>query len=565
MARSGYDERMGWRARSAAVVIVASATVLGHAAGPPAPIDRSPEFEAAVNLAVDRGVASLRALQRPDGSYADFPATPRNITGLVYYALRTAGVPEQDATARRAWDATRRLNRDRPLQTYEIATCLLALSQRGESAPTPGDAHARRLAVDERAWAGELAELLIDTQNREGCWGADKRAGPRFDHRNTQVALLGLAAAARCGVRVDDNVWRRALVHFVSAQQRRGPMFARVPADALGPGWPSAEIDKKTGAISDRARGWDVHEDAGSAASAPFTACALSSLAICRRELQDSRKFTSKLRKSSALAVADGLAWLGISWRNDRLIRARALPQAPPAPKLLLIRDSRAAPAGEYYGVERACDAVGVHWIAGVDWYDAGASSLLNSQDPAGGWTWNYSGPEPGAANPAQINQAQINAAARAWETCHGILFLRRATTTVVRPATITPSRAAGTIDFDVAATLEGRDLEDFLDLVLTRWRREKDAAERGHLFDGATRAGPRIVEPLLKRLGSEDENVRRAAHALLRRATAKSFAFDPVSPVFSREAALERWHGWWLSAGSTLRYDSATKRLVAD
>jgi len=71
-------------------------------------------------------------------------------------------------------------------------------------------------------------------------------------------------------------------------------------------------------------------------------------------------------------------------------------------------------------------------------------------------------------------------------------------------------------------------------------------------------------VEPLLRRLDDKDAAVRAAAHALLRRGTAKDFGYDAAASSDDRQAAVTKWQAWWLSVKDKLVYDPATKQLAA-
>lgn len=131
-----------------------------------------------------------------------------------------------------------------------------------------------------------------------------------------------------------------------------------------------------------------------------------------------------------------------------------------------------------------------------------------------------------------------------------------------VRRGALTQAADDSDIRFDRVAALTGQDFEDFLDIVLQRWRRSSDADVRRRLFERATAIGPRIVEPLLRRLDSADADDRVAAHALLVHATGKDFRFDAAAGAGDREAAVLAWQAWWLVARDRVAYDAAAKRI---
>jgi hypothetical protein len=545
----------------AAVLLGAGA--VGIAAGPAPPIERDQAFTQRVDRAVDRGVAWLCANQRADGAFAEFPSMRRNTNGLAYMALRACGVAKNDPAAVSAWRAHLRDVRTPERSTYELGIGLLAFAAHGEPEVDDATGGTVRLSAAELVIARELADSLIDSQTRDGLWGASSRSGTTTDLRSTHFALLGLAAAARCGIDVDRRVWQRALGALVKLQQRRGPDVLRTPRDALPPDLVAGRAVKMTPERVDRARGWDACGDNPKAASAAMTAFGIGAVAICRAELRGAGALPEKAGRRAASAIADGLTWLGTAWRHHDLPQAITHTDAHAPPALRTSADSRAATASECYAAERACDLAGVEWMGGVDWYASGAEHLLRLQHTDGRWTWV---PTSAVADPRRDpTQAAINAAVPVYETSLALLFLRRATAAVVRPRATTESTSAATINFDVAATLTGRDLEDFIDLVVTRWRRVDDSKERLALAVGTTSAGPRIIEPLLKRLAAGQEDTRRAAASFLRHATGETFGFDASADSATRDTALANWETWWMANAKTLRYDAAKRRLVTD
>jgi len=117
--------------------------------------------------------------------------------------------------------------------------------------------------------------------------------------------------------------------------------------------------------------------------------------------------------------------------------------------------------------------------------------------------------------------------------------------------------------NFAEAAKVAGKDLEDFVDLVLSRWRRATDDGVKARIFDGAASVGPRIVEPLLVRMDSPEYQKRRSAHELLKRATGLDFGWTAEAEPDEREGAVVKWQTWWMGAKDRVGYDAASKRLV--
>jgi hypothetical protein len=555
-----------WAALAAAVALGATAS-----ASPQATIERTPEFVARVNAAIDRGVAWLRKTQSSTGAWPDYPMFEGATTALVYHTLRVSGVPRDDPAAKAAWAAAKRAYRQPSLTTYGAAVDLMAIAEHGERVANAADDRDVKLDKDDRKWAEEIVRSLVSGQDQDGTWtyeadgsGAPGRAtlSTTRDHSNLQYALLGLKAAARCGIAIDPAVWRRTLQHLLAAQEASGPEAVRVAGPPRGP-----KTDAGTSApVVDHARGWcylgqAVTPPRGAAGGgndaatrlprASMTAGGVSSLVICRSELLGTREITPKLDTDSERAIWDGIAWLAANWNPPAILS--------PADDMPA-REREAMSKGlfyyELYGVERAGVLAGVEWMGGRDWYGEGAEPILAHQLQDGSWQGLNIGPVVEDI-PARANAYHVV------NTCFSLLFLKRGTTPVRRGA-VTQGGGGDDINFGAAARLAGRDLEDFLDLVLARWRRASDDEVKRRLFDGATSVGPRIVEPLLVRLESPDAQRRAEAHALLRHATGLDFGFDPAGSAAARDAATVRWQTWWMGAKDGLAYDPVTRRLAA-
>ena len=529
------------------LLLVVAVALLVPSPPPLGALERDPSLRGRTEDAIDRGVTWLVGRQTGDGSFPEFPGWPGSSTALAYYALRVAGASHDDPVTVRAWRATVRTNRGARLKTHSAATCLLALTARGEPAPPGPESTGVTLTDDEREWAAELAAVLVTNQKRDGCWSSGAGSSSRCDHGSAQMAILGLAAARRCSVEVDPSVWQRALAHFADAQQQRGPVVLfGVPVTTIAPRKMRGG-DTRSRAIKREARGWGYGEIVSGAASPGVTAGIVAATLICRRELVASVGLSPRQRLDAGTAIDDGLAWVGEGWRPERATYRGAESRDGATPAVRVAPETLAASGPDYWAVERAADLAGVDWIGDVDWYGAGARALFVAQHTDGGW-YRLGLPEhfAGASDPAQ---AKLTVGARVMETCHALLFLCRATTALVG-GTTTPSTTASDPLFEWAATANDRRLVgDVVDLVLARWHRSRDARVRELLFDRATRLGPRIVPVLLAHLNCKEPYVRAGAHALLRRATALDFGYAATAPVGARKSAAARWRSWWLKA----------------
>ena len=511
-------------------------------------IERSAEFQGRVNSAIDQGVEWLRSVQRPGGAFPDYTAYPGGVTALAYQTLRVCGVQKSQPLAATTFDAMRRLyesckRRSRDgvdLRTYSAALFAMALAEHGEAsgaADTTGE-RLTQLSPEDAAWMRELVKFLEDGQDSQGRWSYPypNRMANAYDNSNTQYALLGLKAASRAGAKVRPSTWSRALRHLLNAQEDDGPDVRRRETIVRG---------RTTSHPMDRARGWNYSSASRDDAYGSMTAGGAGSVVICRSELLGDREYTSSLDARAEQSVRDGIAWLG---KNFSVATNPGTGNNP-----------MAGPAWHYYylyALERAGVLAGVEWMADRDWYGEGAEYLLRAQRTNGAWTQNAGG-GPRAVPAADDYDAVTT-------TCFALLFLKRGTARVARGA-LTKSFDETDINFGTAAALGGGDFEDFLDLVLSRWRRipETDAKER--LLARATAVGPRIVAPLILRLDSTKGAEREAAFTLLRRATGLDHGYLPAAGAGERETALAAWQSWWLAGEKTARYDAASGRIVID
>ncbi len=89
--------------------------------------------KAAIDNAVERGVAALRRLQAPDGTW---PHKEIGATALAGLTLLECGAGPQDVAVQRAADAVRSAGVS-TTYTYSISLCLLFLDRLGDPADVP--------------------------------------------------------------------------------------------------------------------------------------------------------------------------------------------------------------------------------------------------------------------------------------------------------------------------------------------------------------------------------------------------------------------------------------------
>jgi hypothetical protein len=286
------------------------------------------------------------------------------------------------------------------LKTYSVGILMMALEEahapRVEQRLSPADRYGTprrlrkvKLGDHDYKWMSELTKWMINVRTVT-IWRYPSRNST--DLSNTQYALLGLAAALRCGVPVPKDALVKVAEHLLDTQEKTGPEIRRIIHLDQGPGYATRYATNKY----DRARGWGYVP--GQRATGSMTTAGVSSLAICRSELLNWPGYQGAFGTRVERGIADGLAWLtknfsvtgnpggGNRWHYYYL-----------------------------YGLERTGVLTDKRFLGDHDWYREGAEFLVRRQRPDGSW--------PGALT----------------NTCFALLFLRRATVPVRVPKETTP------------------------------------------------------------------------------------------------------------------------------
>ena len=272
--------------------------------------------------AIDGGIAFLRSRQLGNGGWPE----SRYVGGTTALALLTmlnAGVDVGDPAVRHGLQHLVAVpNR----YTYVVALKCMALA-----------------AADPKGYAREIhgaARWLWQAQQDSGTWGyTPGRSG--YDHSNTQFALLGLHEAAKAGVQVPTQTWRRSQRHFLLAQQGDG--------------------------------GWAYRQSGASYGS--MTCAGLASLLIAEDRLHVARE-TGFAHGAAAgcgryarnAAIAHGIRWLS----------QRFSVQENPRRKQSFLHYY-------LYALERVGMTGGLRYIGQHDWYRQGAAFLVATQHQ-GAW-----------------------------------------------------------------------------------------------------------------------------------------------------------------------------------
>ncbi len=509
---------------------------------------RDPAFQKSVDDAIARGVAWMRDHQGKDGVFGDdaepFSTFPFGYTSLGVHVLRSCGASFDDpavakgiATMRQAF----RSGGSAGAQTYQLALALLALEAHYSPDAAPeekkksryGDSAKRGKPVipaSDLEWIRAMAQRLCSAQDASGAFGytatdgySRRRSG--WDHSNTQYALLGLKAARRCGVEIDARVFQNCLEHLLGTQEPSGPEVERRETDSSAG---DAYAPRSRVAGRDRARGWGYTHPG---ATGSMTTGGVSSMVICRGELQGTKRYTAALDRKAVQSIRDGIAWLG---RN------------------FSVTDNPPSGTGGWhyyylYGLERAGVLAGVTWMAEHDWYLEGAKYLLAQQNGDGSW---------GGTGMLAAQPRRKGARARPGnllDTAFALLFLKKATFRV--EGAVATEESDSTLDLSGAAALDDASFRAVFDSVFARYARaaEKD---RSVLAADFVRMGTRALGLLILTLEAEGAAERGTALDALRRVTGLTHGYDPAAPQEARSAAVATWEEW---------YFGKKARLVAD
>jgi hypothetical protein len=430
-----------------------------------------------LDAALAKGLAWLKALQQPDGSFAIPPGQdsleksfPMGYSSLAALTLLKCGVAPDDPIIEKAFQHLNTL----PLRkTYSISCLVLAIEAR--YAPPPkvlakeeGKAYSTvaRKVFRKRVGKADLKKLqecvnwLVTNRSKDHPGGWRYPQG-EIDQDNscTQYALLALKSARRLGVAVPLEVFEQVADFFVAQQDRTGPEVPWFPVPAAdGPIAEMLDIEARKklerklkkeaekaaakaaktrqrkqrgseapgGGTSEQprlfARGWSYEPRA--AEGPPIQAGDAREGPVPDRAVATQRS-TGSMTCSGVAALCIAKSELEASKRSWRPREAR-VNQA--------IRDGVAWLAHYFnprenpssgpkptvgwkyyylYSVERAGVLAGTYRFGERDWWEEGAAHLLTQQLDEGAW--------PDAKGLSKLSRS-----------CFALLFLRRATIPLV-------------------------------------------------------------------------------------------------------------------------------------
>lgn len=250
--------------------------------------------------------AYLRARQSVDGSYS-FSRYRVGPTALAVLALRTAGVPKNDPVIQKACGY---LATHASTNTYEEGLVPCALEK-----------------IDPRRYRPRIevsAKYLRSGQGDNGAWGYTNTGGN--DESCSQYAILGLAAAERCGVKLSEEIKKKAIRFYKNAQRPDG--------------------------------GW-AYRQRGRTSTVSMTCAGLASLVLMGEEYETVLPTCGEYMINPRLKK--GLTFL-----------AKALPGFMDA------RDKERWRYYALYGLERTGIFMNLKTIGNMDWYREGCRNILS-------------------------------------------------------------------------------------------------------------------------------------------------------------------------------------------
>jgi hypothetical protein len=381
--------------------------------------DRS--FHQQVQQAIDKGAAWLkRASNDRLGAFKGAPTQGHQSLGeiaLPAFALLRSGVPVSEVEHLFEW-----MHRQPFKATYSVSLYLMALEARSvQRVSLAAQSRTRSVArynrqpppaADVELMKQALKWLVASRKLKEGWWSyggrhveagtQERREGPLpvgplghdlvaaatgGDRSNSQFAILALHSAMAAGLEVEGAVWEELLAELTGAQQETGPPVDLTPS-VYGGNSPLAydPRDAASGTTSERpqgglppterasalARGWGYHMKSRTGANDAYgsmTAAGLSSVAVVREGLLETRHLTGERDRAALLSMRDGIAWFALNY--------------DPA------RNTGRNTAWYYYylySVEKAMDLCGLERVGPHEWWREGAAELLVRQQPNGSW-----------------------------------------------------------------------------------------------------------------------------------------------------------------------------------
>ncbi|MFO1031666.1 MAG: hypothetical protein U1F60_11330 [Planctomycetota bacterium] len=339
------------------------------------------EFRTRVVKAIRDSVAALQKelTTRLEGPFDDGGGDPYHEhrpgeLALVLLALKRSGEDARDPLLQKGYTTLRRLVIS---GSYELGVAILAMEalytpaseweamRAGrQKAPMPRTPTAEDLAIL-RDWTKKLLGNVDTTVDAAYLRRWHYGPSTHWDNSCTQYALLGLYAAALCGVEISPTVWTASINHWLKCTKPGPNGVPRLTYQQdLAKGTRTRTTGTKVQSV-----GWAYHDGE---ATGSMTTAGISALTLCTSALRIDKKGNPKLLADADAAVRGGFLWL------EQNFSVRHNP----------------GPRGEWpnwqlyylYGLERACELNQVALLGDRDWYFEGAVRLLVSQQDDGNW-----------------------------------------------------------------------------------------------------------------------------------------------------------------------------------
>ncbi len=350
-----------------------SACCLLVLAVPAAARAQNAEADEQIRTAIRRGVQYLKMHQQADGSW-NYGGHQVGITALAGLALAENGVTVDDPALKRAYEYVQ-ANAPSNVQTYDISLAILFLVRVGKASDNDLiKGLGARLAAGQLASGGwtyncpssvpvppaasvtNKPSAKTDTTKPGAKADAPKRAGriniaPPLragfgDNSNTQFAVLGIWAAGRIGLDVKDTM---------------------------------AEVDRRFRGTQAGTGGWGYN---GPGADTSAMTCAgLMALILAKGEKTLEAQMVARRGGADQPEGPGGRPKMDSDKQIDKGIERVEFYAA------------RLGPGANHYllwSIERVGVALGTARIGRVDWYSAGATFLIKSQNADGSWRSSY-------------------------------------------------------------------------------------------------------------------------------------------------------------------------------
>ena len=395
-----------------------------------------------VKKAVESGVKWLKQAQLPNGSWGDIVGNrnygdskgdayhhPAGSAALALYTLLKCKEPLSDPVIQKGFKFLRDKHK-KPGGAYETAMMLLAVTatadpfKRVKASEAQGD-KVRFPTPEWQTWAQSLRDHLLGKRAKAKVSGwrymvddndpktinTGGAPGGNEDMSCTQLAVLALLAAERCGMKTDSKIWNEIINFTLKQQEDEGPEWDRAVYDRKNaPTAAPAGGDKSryapppgTATPKDNVRGFayikskTLPPDEGTATGG-MTACGVGNLMVARYVLarRDDKVWEGRDQKSVQRGIYDGCAWLDanwLTWGNPKKVAENKYD------------------IYHMYCCERAFDLIGNNLVGKHAWYSDFAEELTTRQDATGFW-----------------NSGSTHKPEAVLDTCFALLVLKRST-----------------------------------------------------------------------------------------------------------------------------------------